>query len=265
MQYKKEEELKMKKLYSVVVLTALAVLLAAGMSLFASTIDDRIKSSAEKSYVFKTYLNGDDIKIDSKKGVVTLTGTVTQEFHKSLANDTVSGLPGVKRVDNKLEYKGASTDVISDTLLDLKIKTLLTFHSSVRDGRTEVYVKNSIVTLKGITGTQARKELIGEYAKDVDGVKDVKNEMTVVQAAKGEEKTLGENIDDASVTAQVKLTLTFHRSTSKLDAKVSTTKGVVTLSGIAKNQTEKDNAAKLVNDIDGVKSVTNLITIEKSK
>ena len=255
----------MKKFCSVVVLTVLAVLFAAGASLFASTTDDRIKSSAEKSYVFKTYLNGDDIRIDSKKGVVTLTGTVTQEFHKSLANDTVSGLPGVKRVENKLEYKGASTDVISDTWLGLKIKTLLTFHSSVRDGRTEVYVKDSIVTLKGITNTQAQKELIEEYAKDVEGVKDVKNEMKVLRAEKDEKINLGKSIDDASVTAQAKMTLAFHRSTSKLDAKVSTDKGVVTLSGIAKNQAEKDKAAKLVNDIDGVKSVVNMITIEKIK
>ena len=68
-------------------------------------MDDRIESSAKKSYVFKTYLKGDDIKIQSKDGAVILTGT-SQESHKSLAQETVAGLPGVKSVDNRLEVKG---------------------------------------------------------------------------------------------------------------------------------------------------------------
>ena len=67
----------------------------------------RIESSAKKSYVFKNYLKDDDIKIQSKDGAVTLTGTVSEESHKSLARETVAGLPGVKSVDNRLEVKGA--------------------------------------------------------------------------------------------------------------------------------------------------------------
>ena len=66
------------------------------------------KSSARKSYVFKTYLEEDDIKIQSKDGVVTLTGSVQEESHKSLARETVAELPGVKKVDNQLEVKGDS-------------------------------------------------------------------------------------------------------------------------------------------------------------
>ncbi|MDP2971226.1 MAG: BON domain-containing protein [Deltaproteobacteria bacterium] len=37
--------------------------------------------------MFKTYLKGDDIKIESKDGVVTLTGSVSEESHKSLAQE----------------------------------------------------------------------------------------------------------------------------------------------------------------------------------
>jgi osmotically-inducible protein OsmY len=76
------------------------------MPVLASKTDDRIESSAKKSYVFKTYLKDDDIKIQSKDGVVTLTGTVSEEAHRSLAQETVANLPGVKSVDNRLEVKG---------------------------------------------------------------------------------------------------------------------------------------------------------------
>ena len=69
-------------------------------------------------------------------------------------------------------------------------------------------------------------------------------------------------IDDASITAQVKMTLLFHRSTSALNTKVETNDGVVTMSGKARNAAEKDLVTKLVNDINGVKSVNNRMTIE---
>ena len=61
----------------------------------------------------------------------------------------------------------------------MKVKTTLLFHRSVSGFKTEVNVKDGIVTLQGEATSQAQKDLTTEYAKDVDGVKDVKNEMTV--------------------------------------------------------------------------------------
>ena len=53
---------------------------------------------------------------------------------------------------------------------------------------------------------------------------------------------MGEKIDDASITAQVKSSLLSHRSTSAIKTKVQTTDGVVTVSGIAKNEAEKSSS-----------------------
>ena len=92
----------MKLMYSVTLMVVAAALLAISMPVHASKMDDGIESSAKKSYVFKTYLKDDDVKIQSRDGVVTLTGTVSTESHKSLARETVAGLSGVKTVDNRL-------------------------------------------------------------------------------------------------------------------------------------------------------------------
>jgi osmotically-inducible protein OsmY len=108
----------------------------------------------------------------------------------------------------------------------------------------------------------AQKELTTEYAKDVEGVKDVKNEMTVAKAPAKSDETTGEKIDDASITAQVKMSLLSHRSTSALNTKVETTDGVVTLTGMVKNAAEKSLVTKLVTDINGVSSVHNNMTID---
>ena len=109
-----------------------------------------------------------------------------------------------------------------------------------------------------------KKDLTTEYAKDVEGVKGVQNEMTVAVSPAQPSQTVGEIIDDASITAQVKGSLLAHRSTSVLNTKVTTLDGVVTLGGNAKNAAEKDLVTKLITDINGVKSVVNNMTIDQT-
>jgi len=123
-------------------------------------------------------------------------------------------------------------------------------------------VKDGIVALRGEATREAQKDLTTEYAEDVEGVKDVKNEMTVAKTLVKPAKTVGEKVDDASITAQVKATLLSHRSTIALNTTVKTKDGVVTLGGKAKNAAEKDLATKFANDVKGVKKVNNHMTIE---
>lgn len=234
------------------------VLLAFSAPANAENIDNRIEASAKESYAFKVYLQSDDIKIHSRDGAVTLTGTVSESFKKSLAQDTVAGLPGVKSVHNKLDIKGVPTN--SDALIREKIQVTLLFHRSVSVDTTEIDVKNGNVILRGAAANQAQKELTTEYVKDVDGVKDVNNQMIVAKGA--DKQTVGEKIDDASITAQVKMTLLYHRSTSALKTSVTTNDGVVTLDGKAKNVAEINLASKLASDVKGVKDVSNRMSVE---
>ncbi len=251
----------MKTIYRLgVMMVAVAALLMLSMPVQASKMDNRIESSAKKSYVFKTYLKADDIKVQSEDGAVTLTGTVSEESHKSLAQETVADLPGVKSVDNMLEVKGTPPADMSDAWITSKVKTMFLFHKNV-SAMTEVSTKAGIVTLQGKAANEAQKDLTTEYAKDVEGVKGVNNEMTVGKIAQ-KKRTVGQKIDDSSITAQVKMTLLYHRSTSALNTSVKTKRGVVTLSGTAKSGAEKDLATKFANDVNGVKSVNNKMTIE---
>ncbi len=255
----------MKPAYALVSVLTVALVLASAPAHAASKMDNRIEASAKKSYVFQTYLKGDDIKIQSKDGVVTLTGSVLEESHKSLAQETVAELPGVKKVDNQLAVNGEGTAANSDLWLGTKVKTTLLFHRNVNALETEVSVNDAVVTLRGDAASQAQKELTTEYAKDVTGVKDVMTEMTVSGASVKKDETVGEKIDDASITAQVKMTLLYHRSTSAVGTKVKTKNGVVTLSGKAGNAAEKSLVTKLASDVRGVKNVTNRMTVTGSK
>jgi hyperosmotically inducible periplasmic protein len=251
-----------KATYHVVLIAAVVVLLIISTPVHASKMDDRIESSARNSHVFKTYLNNDDIKIQSKHGMVLLTGFVSEESRKELAQETIACIPGVKGVDNRLEVKDASSMANSDAWIRDKVKITLFFHRSVSASATEVDVKDGIVTLKGSAADQTQKELTTVYAMDVGGVKDVKNFMTVSHDSTTT-KTTGENdIDDASITAQVKLGLMYHRLTYPIHTKVVTHNGKVTLHGKAGSSDILDLATRIANDVNGVKSVDNRMTID---
>ena len=252
-----------KVMYPLALIMATAGVLVSSAPLRASDTDDRIETSFKKSYVYKTYLKDEHITISSKDGAVTLSGDVYNDTHKPMAQDTAEALPGVKSVDNRIEVKGPTEN--SDTWVSMKVKTALVFHRNVNAQKTEVYVKDGIVTLKGEASSPAQRDLTTEFAKDVQGVKSVKNEMTVAKTPAKPDQTLGESIDDASITAQVKMTLLSNRSTGVLRTKVETNDGVVTLGGQARNAAEKDLATKLVGDVNGVKSVVNNMAIDEAK
>jgi hyperosmotically inducible periplasmic protein len=255
----------MKATYALALVVATAALLSSSVVLRASETDDRIESSFHTSYVYKTSLKDEHITIRSKDGAVTLAGSVADESHKPLAADTAEALPGVKSVDNQIQITGDQPIANSDGWVSMKVKTALLFHSNVNAHKTNVYVKDGIVTLRGEASSQAQKDLTGERVRDVAGVKGIKNELEVAQSStQPDAKTQTEAIDDASITAQVKSSLLAHRSTSTLKTKVETDNGVVTLSGPAKNAAEKGLVTKLTEDIVGVKSVVNNMTVSQN-
>jgi len=237
-----------------------SVIAATSVSLFANSETDRkIEEAAKASYNYRTILDN-KVTVKADAGVVTLTGMVADKDSKSIAEDTVSNLPGVTRVDNQITLDPALKEH-SDAWIAWKIRYQLLVRASVSNRDTKINVSEGIVTLTGIAGTSAEKELVGVYATEVDGVKSVKNEI-IVKAAPADTKTVAESIDDASITSQVKYALFSHKSTSAIKTKIITTDGVVVLTGVAANDAEKALAGKLAQSIRGVKSVKNDMTVK---
>jgi len=258
----KDRESLLSGAVSLLVMAGILAFLIMTGYLFAADVDDQIEAAARKSYVFKTFLKGDDIQILSQDGVVTLTGTVAEEPHLFLAAETVADLPGVKSVENRLEVKGWIMEKNSDAWLQMMVKNTLMLHRNLVSGYPEVEVKDGLVTLQGEAGSHAEKELASEYAREVEGVKDIRNEMTVAKEPKKKGRTAEEFIDDASIKAQIKWALAFHRGTSPFRVAVTVNRGVVTLSGMAKNAAEKELVGKRIEDIRGVVSIDNRMIIK---
>jgi osmotically-inducible protein OsmY len=74
-------------------------------------------------------------------------------------------------------------------------------------------------------------------------------------------KTVGETIDDATITTRVKTSLLNDPDVGGLRIDVDTFKGVVTLSGAVKNAAERDKAVALARKISGVQDVKSTLQI----
>jgi osmotically-inducible protein OsmY len=237
---------------------ALLLIATLPAALFASQASDQqIVDAAKASYNYHTVLAG-RVDVQANDGIVTLTGTVQDNDEKALAADTVSNLPGVVSVQNNILIKPDFPEH-SDAWIAWKIRAKLLVEANVSATATKIDVKDGVVTLSGNAENAAQKDLTEAYAKDISNVKSVDNQLIVTAPAT---PTMGEVVDDASITTQVKYALLTHDSTSALKTKVTTTDGVVSIGGEANSDAEVSLVTKLAQDIRGVKSVSNAMTVK---
>lgn len=244
-------------------LPAVLIVCVMPLAAFASTATDRkIEEAAKASYNFRTVLE-DHVTVKADDGVVTLTGLVQSKDDKALAADTVENLPGVSSVKNQLTV-APSYPEHSDAWMALKIRGRLLVKGNVSATNTKVDVTDGNATLTGTADNVAQKELTEVYARDIDGVKSVKNQIVVnaTPADPAASRTVGESIDDASITSQVKYALLSHKATSAVKTKVTTTGGVVHVTGEAASDAEKALVTELAAGMRGVKSVKNEMTVK---
>lgn len=244
-------------------LLLLTAFVAAPFALQAgSDIDDKIEQAAKNSYNFRTVLD-DQVKVKASEGAVTLSGTVRDPDLRTLAENTVRDLPGVVAVKNEIKISAEDVDKKSDSWIAFKARATLLTKANISSSNTKLDVKEGVVTLTGSAENEAQRELTEAYIKDIEGVKSVNNQIAVGRPASGEtaERPMGEKIDDASISAQVKYALLTHRSTSALRTEVATRNGIVTLGGQATSSAEKDLVTKLARDVKGVQSVNNQMRV----
>lgn len=249
-------------------LTALlstGLLIAPVAALASNAMDHDTEKAIKHSYTYRTTLDN-NAKVDVDNGVATLTGKVRNEEESRLAEDTAAAFAGVNQVVNKLKIAD-ETKPGSDEWIALKIRSRLLVKANVSLTSTKVDVRNGVVYLTGTADNLAQKTLTEEYVKDIEGVRSVTNDIQVVDndaarmASHDNRSTVGEKIDDSSITAQVKYELFSHRATSALKTKVNTNDGHVVISGDAANDAEKSLVTKLAKSVRGVDSVDNNMTV----
>ncbi len=142
-----------------------------------------------------------------------------------------------------------------DTLRD-EVKRELEWDSRVGAETIDVAVTNHIVALRGTAPSYAAKVAAQKAAHRVPGVLDVVNDL-VVPVTAGLERS------DADLSAAIRHALQWDVRVP--DERIGSTVGAgdVTLEGTVNLLREREDAERVVRSLRGVRSVTNLIRVEK--
>lgn len=225
-------------------------------------LDDGIESTFLQSYIYRKFLQSDYVSISSHNGDVILGGLVADEAHKAMAERTAAALAGVKEVTNRISITGERPIEGSNAWLAAKVCAALRFHRSICAVKSTVHAREGVISLTGVATSESQRNLIGEYAKDVEGVQEVRNEITIGPSLKFEAENVSDTIDDLSVRLQIQFMLATHLSTCRLGIVVDVSDGVVTLRGKAGSAAKRDRVTMLTNDINGVVAVVNKMSVE---
>ena len=171
-----------------------------------------------------------------------------------------------------LSFSACDSPAMDDAGITGKVKSKLALDTRTSALKVSVETANGVVTLTGTVPAESEKTAATEVAKMTDGVKNVVNNIVIDTTSLGasnvgqktEEamKDAGATMGDAGVLAKIK---TKFVAEGIIGTNVDVKDGVATLNGTVEDASEKTRAAQIAKDTDGVKSVKDMLTIQKKK
>jgi len=148
---------------------------------------------------------------------------------------------------------------IDDSVVTTRVKTALLDNIDVKGFDIQVETRKGEVMLSGFVSNQAQIEQAMAVAKGIEGVKSINNKLSTKEGL----ATVGNQIDDSVITAEVKAALLADDNVKSLDITVATHKTEVQLSGFVNNQGQIDRALEVAHSVKGVTQVGNQMSIKK--
>lgn len=261
---------------SIAIAIILIVLVVGGVLIYqrdgATSIGDTLRSVKETSQdaattskvktalLLSKHVSAFDVKANTNRGEVTLTGEVPGEETRRLAAAITQDTSGVTAVRNNLTVNpGArgNQDVaqLGDRVADLEIKTLvidqLARSPELKDKTVAVQVNKKVVSLDGAVDTPAQKRAAEQIALQVPGVQGLAGQLTVAHAG-----AVPESADDR-LARRVEFELYSTRALPLQSVQVRAQDGTVILTGPVTSRAEKLLAERVSQSVDGVKRVVN--------
>jgi hyperosmotically inducible protein len=148
--------------------------------------DSWITSKTKIALFADERVKGREVSVDTMKGgVVHLRGKVDSPEAKAAAEEVTKGIEGVQSVKNDLQVVAPAARKMVDTKdadIDKAVKARLAKDAQVK--KVDVRTDAGVVTLTGEVPSIVASAKASEMARNVTGVKSVKNELTVRQANK---------------------------------------------------------------------------------
>lgn len=162
-------------------------------------------------------------------------------------------------------FAATASQEVTNARQETQIWTTYALSPYLRANDLKVSVENGKATLTGNVAEDVNKDLAKEIALGVKGITEVDNRIVVdadYQPAKpGSERSFGDAIDDAGITATIKSKLMWGKSTDGMSTNVDTRYGRVTLRGTVQSAAERDLAGRIATNTHGVVAVDNQIKV----
>lgn len=145
--------------------------------------DSGITAKAKAALVDDDAIKSTDISVKTHSGVVTLSGFVTSQDQAEKAVAVVQKIEGVKSVSDKLHVRDSKSSSVKgyagDAATTSEIKAKLLADDIIPSRNVKVETTDGVVQLSGHVANQAQSDRAESIAKAIEGVKSVKNDLTV--------------------------------------------------------------------------------------
>lgn len=146
-------------------------------------IDDTVVTTKVKSALLGDQdVKGFEFKVETRKGMVQLSGFVDNQTLVDRAISVARGVEGVKGVENNMTIKEGKATVgntIDDGIVTAKVKSTLLSDPSVKSFDIAVVTRKGEVQLSGFVNNQAQIDRAIDVTRAVEGVQSVVNEMSI--------------------------------------------------------------------------------------
>lgn len=154
--------------------------------------DANVTAKVKSQLLWNRNTSGMAIDVDTRMGVVTLTGSVASQAEADLAKQIAKNTADVIGVQSKLKIESkapAATEKltresqelaqdVSDAWISAKVKASLLYNRNVDGADIEVVTKNGVVTLSGRVDSNFERDQAVVIARNVKGVKGVLAELS---------------------------------------------------------------------------------------
>jgi hyperosmotically inducible protein len=149
-----------------------------GTEIDDSVVTARVKSALLSDPDVKSF----DFKVETRKGVVQLSGFADNQAQIDRATAVTRGVAGVKNIENNMGVKSSATTVgnkIDDGIVTTQVKAALLADADVKSSDIAVVTRKGEVQLSGFVDNQSQIDRAIEVARGIEGVRTVGNEMSV--------------------------------------------------------------------------------------
>ena len=143
-------------------------------------LDSGITSKIQASLEADSKVKARQVDVETREGVVYLTGVVDSEEARREAGRVAWRTHGVSGVSNDLTVGERTVGSwVDDVMISSKVKSKLIANAEVRAGDIDVSSSQGVVTLIGRVSSETVKSAAERISRGTKGVKDVHNELLV--------------------------------------------------------------------------------------